>query len=135
MTQERLTCGQLVGSPSSDWGIIIGWYEAGNDSSDGTKPSVRWQNRSSQLDMFSAANYGKPFSKVSVLQGVNRTELFFSTEILNLARWLANAFSFFPLHCHPYYGHLRISRGLPWFQASCLLSRQGEGAKARRAKD
>ena len=58
MTHESLTCGQLVGSPSSDGGIIIGWYEAGNDSSGRTKSSVRWKN-------------GKPFSKVSVLQGVN----------------------------------------------------------------
>ena len=50
MTHESLTCGQLVGSPSSDGGIIIGWYEAGNDSSGRTKSSVRWKNHSSQLE-------------------------------------------------------------------------------------
>ena len=59
MTHESLACGQLVGSSTSDWGIIIGWYEAGNDSSGRTKSSVRWQNHSSQLDMFSAVKLWK----------------------------------------------------------------------------
>ena len=54
MTHESLTCGQLVGSPSSDWGIITGWYEAGNDCSGRTRSSVRWKKHSSRLDMFSA---------------------------------------------------------------------------------
>lgn len=66
--------GSLVGNL---WAaqVLIGALSLGGMrlgmTSDRTKSSVRWQNRSSQLYMFSAANYGKPFSKVSVLQGVN----------------------------------------------------------------